>query len=114
MSIDTDVLYNNILAAAEGAFKDGWQAVKTYAPAEFKKMAIQLAEIAENITLYQTDETQGYSAQTGKILFNMQKSSCEAVLVAITQLTLNTVQKAMKAIIAVLKDAVGALISGVL
>jgi hypothetical protein len=114
MSIDTDKLYNNILAAAEGAFKDGWQAVKAYAPAEFKKMAIQLAEIAENIALYQADETQGYSPQTGKILFNMQKASCESVLVAITQLTLDTVQKAMKSIIAVLKNAVGTIISGVL
>lgn len=114
MSIDTDELYNNIIAAAEAAFKDGWQAVKAYAPAEFKKMAVQLAEIAENIALYKIDENQGYSARTGKILFNMQRNSCEAVLVAITQLTLVTVQKAMKAIMVVLKNSIGTLIAGVL
>jgi len=114
MSIDVEEIYSKIIGAAEGAFKDGWQAVKTYAPAEFKKMSIQLAEIVENVSLYEMDKTQGYSPQTGKILFRMQKNACESVLVAVTQLTLIAVQKALNAIMKVLKEAFGGIIAAVI
>jgi hypothetical protein len=39
MSISADEILGKITDAAEGAFEDGWQAVKKYAPAEFKKDA---------------------------------------------------------------------------
>lgn len=111
MSVNADEIYTKIIDAAEGAFKDGWQAVKTYAPVEFKKMSVQLAEIAENVALYEVDNTQGYSPQTGKILFKMQRSACESVLVAVTYLTLIAVQKAMNAIMKILKETFGGIIA---
>ena len=114
MSVNTDEIYNKIIDSAEGAFKEGWQAVKTYAPAEFKKMAVQLAEIAENVALYEVDNTQGYSPKTVKILFKMQRTACEAVFVAVTHLTLIAVQKAINAIIKVLKETLGGYIGGCL
>ncbi len=113
MSVNADEIYNKIINAAEGAFKDGWQAVKIYAPAEFKKMSVQLAEIAENVTLYEVDNTQGYSPQTAKILFKMQRTACESVLVAVTHLTLIAVQKAINAILKVLKETFGGIIATV-
>jgi len=111
MAIAADEVYSNIIDAAEGAFKDGWDAVKTYAPAEFKKMALQLVEIAENVALYEIDKTQGYSPKTGKLLFKMQRTACESVLVAVSQLTLLAVQNALNAIMKVLKETIGGVIA---
>lgn len=111
MSINTDDLYSKIINAAEGAFEDGWDAIKTYAPAEFKKMAVQLAEIAENVALYEVDHSQGYSPKTGKLLFKMQRTACESVLVAVSQLTLIAVQKALNAIMKVLRETIGGVIA---
>jgi hypothetical protein len=113
MAISADEIFSQISDAAEGAFKDGWAAVKDYAPAEFKKMAIQLESIAENVALYEIDSNEGYSPATGKILFRMQRTACESVLVAVTHLTLIAVQKALNAIIKVLNDAFGAALAGI-
>ena len=113
MAVNADEIYTKIVNAAEGAFKDGWQAVKTYAPAEFRKMAVQLAEIAENVALYEIDNTKGYSPETGKILFKMQRTACESVLVAVTHLTLIAVQDAINAILKVLMEAFGGIVAAV-
>lgn len=114
MTISADDIFNKISEAAHGAFKEGWSAVSTYAPAEFRKMAVQLASIAENVARYEADPNEGYSPATGKVLFRMQRTACESVLVAVTQLTLLAVQKALNAIIKVLKDAFGLAFAGVL
>lgn len=114
MSVNADDIYSKIIDAAQGAFKDGWQEVSAYAPAEFKKISVQLAEIVENVALYEVDNTKGYSAKTGKLLFKMQRNACESVLVALTQLTLVAVQKALNAIMKVLKDTFGGIIATVI
>jgi hypothetical protein len=111
MTINADDIFNKMISAAEGAFGEGWSAVKIYAPAEFKKMSVQLAEIAKNVAVYQIDNTQGYSPETGKLLFQMQRTACESVLVAVTHLTLLAVQNALNAIIKVLKDTFEGIIS---
>jgi hypothetical protein len=114
MAISADEIFNKITDAAQGAFKEGWSAVKDYAPVEFKKMAVQLESIAKNVAAFELDSTLGYSAGTGKVLFRMQRRSAEAVLVAVTQLTLIAVEKAINAIIKVIKDAFGTVLAGVL
>lgn len=114
MEINADAIFDKMMAAAEGAFEEGWQAVKTYAPAEFKKMAVQLTEIAENVALYEVDQNKGYSPETGKVLFQMQRTACESVLVATTQLTMIAVQDALNAILKVLKDTFSGVISVVI
>lgn len=114
MPATTDEILTQIMDAAQGAFKEGWAAVKAYAPVEFEKMAVQLADIASNVALYEADPDQGYSPATGKILFKMQRQSCEAVLVALTQLTLISVQKALDAIVKVLKKAFDGALAAVL
>jgi hypothetical protein len=76
-------------------------------------MPVQLAEIVENVALYEVDNKQGYSPQTGKILFNMQRTACESVLVAVTHLTLIAVQNAINAIMKVLRDTFSGIIAAV-
>jgi hypothetical protein len=76
-------------------------------------MAIQLESIATNVAAFELDPDTGYSAATGKILFQMQRTACESVLVALTHLTLIAVQKALNAIVKVLEDAFGTVLAGV-
>jgi hypothetical protein len=47
------------------------------------------------------------------MLFQMQRIACESVLVAVTQLTLLAVQKAINAIMKVLKDTFSGIIAAV-
>jgi len=105
MDVSVEDIVGKMLQAGEAAFKDGWASVRNYAPAEFKKMAVQIADIAKNVAAYEINNDEGYSPETGKILFQMQRRSLEAVLVAVTELTLIAVQDALNAILKVLEDA---------
>ena len=49
MEINFDNVLDTMLETASDAFDDGWDAVKIYAPAEFKKISAQIVEIAENV-----------------------------------------------------------------
>lgn len=114
MTVSAEEIFDKISNAAEDAFKEGWSAVKDYAPAEFKKMALQLESIAKNVAAYKLDNSQGYSEETGKILFRMQRRAAESALVAVTQLTLIAVEKAFNAIIEALKNAFGTALAAAL
>ena len=114
MAAAADEIFEKIMGAAEASFKDGWGAVRQYAPAEFRKMAVQIEEIAVNVAKYKLDPNEGYSPQTGKLLFKMQRQACESVLVAVTQLTMISVQKALDAIVKVLKESFKGVIPSIL
>ncbi len=114
MAAAADEIFEKIMGAAEASFKDGWGAVRQYAPAEFRKMAVQIEEIAVNVAKYKLDPNEGYSPQTGKLLFKMQRQACESVLVAVTQLTMISVQKALDAIVGVLKKSFKGTIASIL
>ena len=76
-----------IKAEAVTAFGDGWEEIRNYAPAEFDKMAVQLVDISRNVALYKTSgRKKGYSAATGKVLLQMQRTAMESVFVAVSAL----------------------------
>ena len=104
MELNSNKVYAKILGEASSAFGDGWDAIKTYAPGEFKKIATQLVEIAENVAKYQLDNSQGFSPETGKLLLKMQLNATEGVLVALSTLTFIAVQQAINGILDVLKN----------
>lgn len=114
MPINVDDVFGKMMTAAGQAFGNGWDSIKGYAPAEFKKMAVQLVDIAENVAKYQLDPSTGYSAATGKLLFQMQRNATEGVLVAVSTLTLIMVQNAINAILAVLSQTFQAALGAVL
>src|SRR5262245_47103222 len=97
-------VFGKMMEAAGDAFGDGWESIKNYAPAEFRKMGVQLVDIAKNVELYAQDRDTGYSPQTAKLLLRMQRNSTEAVLVAVSTLTLLTVQRSINAVLKVLKE----------
>jgi hypothetical protein len=114
MDLTVDNIFDQIMGAAEASFKDGWSAVKDYAPVEFKKMAVQIEDIASNVLKHQADPTKGYSEETAKVLWQMQRHACEGVLVAVTKLTLIAVQNALNAIIDVVKKVFKGILGSVL
>jgi hypothetical protein len=114
MALNVDDVFGQMMGAGAAAFSDGWAEIKGYAPGEFKKMAVQLVDIAENVAAYELDSSKGYSPETGKLLLQMQKRALEGVLVAVTTLTLIAVQNAINAILDVLKGAFSAALGAVL
>jgi len=111
---NAEEIFEEMMDAGQNAFGAGWTAVSKYAPAEFRKMAVQIQAIAENVAKYQIDDREGYSPETAKILMKMQRDACESVLVATTQLTLVAVQKAMDAMYDVLRKAFKGVVEAVL
>ncbi len=107
-------IFEEMMAAGEKAFGASWSAVANYAPAEFRKMAIQITEIAQNVARYKLDKSEGYSEETGRILMKMQRTAAESVLVATTQLNLIAVQKAMDAMAKVLRKTFKGLVARIL
>ncbi|QJR14761.1 hypothetical protein [Usitatibacter palustris] len=111
MAVDAQAVFEEMMAAGATAFGQGWKAVETYASAEFEKLADHLADIAENVALYEENPEEGYSPKTARKLFKIQRDACERVIVAVTQLPPAAVQIAMNAIMEVLKDTFGAAIA---
>jgi hypothetical protein len=109
-----DQIFEEMMGAGKKAFGESWDAVANYAPAEFRKMAIQITEIAQNVAKYKLDKSEGYSPQTGKLLMKMQRTAAESVLVATTQLNLIAVQKAMDAIYRVLRKSFKGVVKSIL
>ncbi len=91
------------MSNAQAAFGEHWQQARNYLPAELRKMAEHLQRIADNVTAYQLDNTQGYSPDTGKLMLKMQQQACVSVLVTATQLTLLAVQAAVNSILQALR-----------
>jgi hypothetical protein len=109
-----DQIFEEMMGAGKKAFGDSWGAVANYAPAEFRKMAIQISEIAQNVAKYRRNKAEGYSPETGKLLMKMQRTAAESVLVATTQLNLIAVQKAMDAMYKVLRKALKGAVKSIL
>jgi len=109
--IDFEKLLKEILVTAESAFGSGWDHIKTYAPAEFKKLAVQVVAIAENIVAYQKDPSTGYPADTGKVLLQMQRNALEGVLTAVTALTIISVQDAINKVLTAIRNAFGGVLT---
>lgn len=103
--MDVESVLTQMLSAGQAAFGEGWDVIKVFAPAEFRKIALQLVDIADNLAKFALDPAQGYSPETGKLLLQMQRNATESVLVALTELTLLTVQNALNAILQALRNA---------
>ncbi len=104
MAIKVEDVLTQMLSAAKTEFGAGWDHIKAFAPAEFKKIAMQLVEIAENVGRFKLDPNDGYSPETGALLLKMQRNATESVLVGVTALTLLAVQNAINAVLKVIKN----------
>ncbi len=103
-TIDAEQMAKDMLAAALGVLKDKGPGVKTYAESEFKKLSetfvtIQKAKLSGEITEDQA-----------RLLLDMQKNATRAVMLTVEGLGIVTVEQAINAALAVVRDTVNAAI----
>lgn len=96
--MDTNDLFNRMASAGQGLASGIWGQIQTYALPELKKIAIQIAAIAENHA--------DYTLEGAKALLEMQVRATVGVIVAMTSMMLLAVQNAINAILAAVKDFV--------
>ena len=99
-NIDVDQVLSGMLGAAQGVFNDKWPSIKDFAEAEFEKLARTLAQIELLKVSNQIDEGEA------SVLFEMQKNTARAVMLALEGMSLLLVEGAINAALAVVKDAV--------
>ena len=88
MSVSVEEVFTSMMNAGASSFGENWGDIATYAETEFKKMAQQISDIANNVAAYQKDPSQGYDEQAGKILMDMQRLSTINVLVSMSAMTM--------------------------
>jgi hypothetical protein len=99
-NINVEDLLQKMLAAAAGPFKQQWPNVKDYAQTELKKIAESIAFIEAQAALGQMTPEQA------KLHLDIQKNASRMVLLTIEGLGILTVEAAINAALAVVKEAV--------
>jgi CheY-specific phosphatase CheX len=107
-NIDVQQIIPGMIAATKSVFDKKWPVIKDYAEAELEKLARTLAQI----------ETLKISGQIGEaeasVLFEMQKNTARAVMLALQGMSLLLVEGAINAALAAVKDTVNAALGFVL
>jgi hypothetical protein len=112
--IDLEPIYQAMLKKAPAAFGAAWDKVKIFLPAELRKMAVQLAEIADNVSKFAQNSAEGYPPETGRVLLRMQRRALENVLIAVTALTLIAVEQSINGILDAAREVAGGVLDVVL
>lgn len=99
MTVDAVSLAESMISAGRQLGSDLLQDAQSFAIPELKKIAIQIAAIAEH--------AEDYTPDGARVLFDMQVRASVGVIVAMTAMTLVAVQNAINAIM----QAVGALVN---
>jgi hypothetical protein len=108
MALNVSSLAKAMVEAAKGKLKEQWPEVKEFARAEAKKTAETLAMI-ERLTL-----AGQINLRQAKALLSMQKNSALAVLLTVEGLGLLTVESAINAALASVRDTVNTALGFVL
>lgn len=114
MTVNVDEVLSAMTAAGKQVFADNWGTISTYAETEFKKMSQQMVDIAANVAKHELDPSQGYSADVGKMLMDMQRLSTVSVLIAMSTMTMVAAQQALNAMLEIVKNTLGGVIGAIL
>lgn len=114
MSVSVEEVFSSMMQAGASSFGESWGDIATFAETEFKKMAQQISDIANNVAAHQKDPSQGYDAQAGKILMDMQRLSTINVLVSMSAMTMVMVEQALNAMLGAVKETLGGVLSVIL
>lgn len=114
MTVNVDQVLEAVTAAGKQVFADNWGTISTYAETEFKKMSQQMVDIAANVAKHEADASQGYTAEVGKMLMDMQRLSTVNVLIAMSAMTLVAAQQALNAMLEIVKNTLGGVIGAIL
>ncbi len=108
MAIDVGDVAAKIVTAMQGVFKTNWPVISSYATGEAQKLAHTFVQIAELRASNQISEAEG------SVLLEMQKNATRGVLLAVQGMGLLTVEEAINAALAAVKDIVNTAIGFVL
>ncbi|MDO9006093.1 MAG: hypothetical protein Q7V20_21830 [Aquabacterium sp.] len=107
-NIDVQQILPGMIAAAKGVFDQKWPVIQDYAGPEFEKLARTLVQI----------ETLKISGQIGaaeaSVLFEMQKNTARAVMLALKGMSLLLVEGAINAALGAVKDVINTALGFVL
>lgn len=98
--VNVEELAAKMLEAAKNVFSSKWPEAKDYAESEFKKIAESVAFIEAQCALGVMNK------EKAKLHLNMQKNASKMMLLCLEGLGLLTVEKAINAALAAVKDTV--------
>lgn len=99
-NLDVQQVFAGMVGAAQGVFGQKWPVIQDYAEAEFDKLARTFAQI-EKLTL-----SGQINAAEASVLFEMQKNTARAVMLALEGMSLALVEGAINAALAVVSNTV--------
>ncbi|MFS2008308.1 hypothetical protein ACCD06_00315 [Azospirillum sp. CT11-132] len=102
MALDMDQLTNTMITAGKNIAGTLWHDIQVYAVPELKKIAMQIVAIEESMM----KPNPPYTTEGAKALLNMQITATMGVIVAMTHLTLQVIQKAIDTIMDAIKSVV--------
>jgi len=102
VALDTDALVESMVSAGETLSGSIWHDMETFAVPELKKIAVQIVAIEEAMLKTPPPFTQ----EGAQALLNMQVTATVGVIVAMTTLTMLSVQTAVNSMLAAVKNVV--------
>ncbi len=107
MAIDFEQMLKDMLTAGGTVVAKNGLEISAYAEKELNQVVQAIVDIAQNVAENQKDPTQGYPAASGKALMQIQILSLENVLMGIEEMTKETAQQAINAMLDVVKNVAG-------
>jgi hypothetical protein len=99
-NINVQQIFTSMVGAASGVFDKKWPVIKDFAEAEFEKLARTFAQIESLKLSGQISEAEA------SVLFEMQKNTARAVMLALEGMSLLLVEAAINAALAAVKDII--------
>lgn len=107
-NIDIQQVLPGMISAAKGVFDKRWPVIRDYAEAELEKLARTLVQIEKLKLSGQISEAEA------SVLFEMQKNTARAVMLALQGMSLLLVEGAINAALGAVKDIVNTALGFVL
>ena len=102
MSVNVNAVLKDMVAAGKDSFGSNWPQIKNVAEVEFKTILLRIKEIGKAAL----DPNNTITPAKAKYLIKMQVDLAAQAIVALTTMTIVAVQKAIRAVLNVVKEAV--------
>ncbi len=102
MALNVNAVLKDMVAAGSESFGGGWGEIRDLAQIEFKSILQRIQEIGKGAL----DPDNTITLAKAKFLIKMQIDLAAQAIVALTTMTIVAVQKAIRAVLNVVKDAV--------
>ncbi len=101
MPLDIDGLVGRMIGIGRDSFSDTWAQVEEFAVPELKKIAIEIAAIADRHDL---------DLESARLLLKLQVQASAGVIVAMTELVMLSVEQLINGILDALRDFINGVV----